>query len=165
MIKENFKSLIKALDKEFEAYCKLKELFEEKKEYLKKAKSDDLGVLDNKILEMNNSIVKLNEIRKTIGAELIDENACMSQFIKLAEEKAPEFTEPLKGRKVKICKIFDELVLLNRQNVELLKHGIIITNKMLESIIDAFAPQGCNYNGAGKADTHDIDMWTVNKQI
>lgn len=165
MIKENFKSLINALDKELEAYEKLKALFEEKKESLKKAKADDLGVLDNKILEVHNSITKLNEIRKTIGAELIDENACMSQFIKLAEEQAPEFTEPLKERKVKICNIFDELALLNNQNVELLKHGIIISNKMLETIIDAFAPQGCNYNGAGKADTHDIDMWTVNKEI
>ena len=165
VIKENFKSLINALDKELEAYEKLKALFEEKKESLKKAKADDLGVLDNKILEVHNSITKLNEIRKTIGAELIDENACMSQFIKLAEEQAPEFVEPLKERKVKICNIFDELALLNNQNVELLKHGIIISNKMLETIIDAFAPQGCNYNGAGKADTHDIDMWTVNKEI
>ena len=165
VIKEKFKSLIKALDKEIEAYDKLKVLFEEKKESLKKAKPDDLGVLDNKILAVHNSILKLNEIRKTIGAELIDENACMSQFINLAEEQAPEFVEPLKERKVKICNNFDELVLLNQQNVELLKHGIIMSNKMLESIIDAFAPQGCNYNGAGKTDTHDIDMWTINEQI
>ena len=49
--------------------------------------------------------------------------------------------------------------------MELLKHGIIITNKMLETVIDAFAPQGSYYNGAGKADTHDIDMWTISKEI
>ena len=165
MIKEKFKSLIKALDKEIDEYQKLKELFQEKKESLKNAKTDDLGVLDNKILAVHNSILKLNEIRKTIGAELIDENACMSQFIELAGEQAPEFVEPLKERKVKICNNFNELVLLNNQNVELLKHGIIITNKMLETIIDAFAPQGSIYNGAGKADTHDIDMWTINEQI
>ena len=36
VIKEKFKSLIKALDKEIEAYDKLKVLFEEKKESLKK---------------------------------------------------------------------------------------------------------------------------------
>ena len=165
MIKEKFKSLIKALDKEIEAYEKLKVLFEEKKESLKKAKPDDLGVLDSKILAVHNSILKLNEIRKTIGAELIDENACMSQFINLAEEQAPEFVEPLKERKVKICNNFDELALLNQQNVELIKHGIIMSNKMLETIIDVFAPQGSNYNGAGKTDTHDIDMWTINEQI
>ena len=43
-------------------------------------------------------------------------------------------------RKVKICNIIEELVLLNNQNVELIKHGITITNKMLETIVNAFAP-------------------------
>ena len=71
----------------------------------------------------------------------------------------------LEDRKVKICKLFDELALLNNQNMELLKHGIIISNKMLESIIDAFAPQGSYYNGAGKTDTHDMDMWTISEEI
>ena len=49
--------------------------------------------------------------------------------------------------------------------MELLKHGIIITNKMLETVIDAFAPQGSYYNGAGKTDTRDIHMWTISEEI
>ena len=89
----------------------------------------------------------------------------MSQFIELAEQNAPEFVEPLTERKVKICKLFEELALLNSQNVELIKHGIVMTNKMLETIVDAFAPQGSNYNGAGKTDTRDLDMWTINEEI
>ena len=89
----------------------------------------------------------------------------MSGFIELAETEAPEYVEPLKDRKVKICKLIQELVLLNNQNVELIKHGIIMTNKMLETVIDAFAPQGCNYNGTGKTDSHDYDVWTVNEEV
>ena len=166
MHKENFKKLINILDKELDAYSKLKILFEEKKELLKKAKSDDLGVLDNKILAMNNSIVKLNNARKNISMELLGKDGAMSDFIKLSEEKEPEYTEGLMLRKVKICNILDDLVLLNNQNVELIKHGIIITNKMLETIVNAFAPQGSIYNGAGKTkDTQDLDMWTINEQI
>lgn len=165
MYKEKFKNLISILDKELAAYDRLKELFSEKKELLKKAKSDDLGVLDNKILAVNNTIQKLNDKRKNIGAELIEGDACMSQFIELAEQVQPEFVEALKERKVKICNNFDELVLLNNQNMELLNHGITMTNKMLETIVDAFAPQGSNYNGAGKTDTHDLNMWTVNEEI
>lgn len=164
-MKDKFKNLIKILDKEIEAYSNLKDLFEEKKEILKKAKSDDLGVLDNKILALNNTIVKLNASRKTIAAELISEEASMSQFIALAEEQAPEFKESLMLRKAKICNISDELVKLNNQNVELIKHGIIIADKMLETIIDAFAPQGSIYNGAGKTGSHDYDMWTINEEI
>ena len=58
-----FQNLIEILDKEINAYSKLKELFEEKKEVLKRAKPDDLGLLDNKILALNNEIVKRNNSR------------------------------------------------------------------------------------------------------
>ncbi len=160
-----FQNLIEILDKEINAYSKLKELFEEKKEVLKRAKPDDLGLLDNKILALNNEIVKLNNSRKSLASQMLDENANMSQFIELARQEAPEYAEPLERRKVKICKIIPELTLLNNQNVELLKHGIIISNKMLETIIEAFAPQGCNYNGAGKTDTHEYNMWTINEEV
>lgn len=165
MYKEKFKNLIRILDKEIAAYENLRELFKEKKEVLKRAKSDELGIVDNQILALNNTIVKLNNSRKSIAKELISEEASMTQFIEFAEANEPDFKEPLMLRKVKICNILDDLVLLNNQNVELIKHGIIITNKMLETIIDAFAPQGSNYNGAGKTDTHDYDMWTINEEI
>ena len=89
----------------------------------------------------------------------------MSRYIQLAEELSPEFVDALKERKVKICNIIPQIMLLNQQNVELLKHGIVISNKMLETIINAFAPQGSYYNGAGKTDTHEVDMWTINEQI
>ena len=160
------KKLISILDKEIEAYSKLKDLFEEKRDLLKKAKSDDLGVVDNKILAQNESIVKLNNMRKSLSMELLGKDGSMSDFIEFAEVHVPEQKEALLLRKVKICNNLDQLVLLNNQNVELIKHGIIITDKMLETIINAFAPQGSIYNGAGKTtDTHDLDMWTINEEI
>ena len=166
MYKEQLRKLITAIDKEIEAYSELRELFEEKKELLKKAKSDDLGVVDNKILATNGSIVKLNESRKSLSMELIGKDGTMSDFIGFASVNQPEFKEALEERKVKICNISDELVLLNNQNVELIKHGIVITDKMLETVVNAFAPQGSIYNGAGKTtDTHDLNMWTINEQI
>jgi len=165
MDKTLFQKLISVLDKEILAYTNLKELFAEKREILKRAKSDDLGVLDNKILALNNNIGELNKSRQEIAQKLLGKDANMSEFIEFAQTEAPEFVEQLTERKVKICNIIPEITLLNNQNVELLKHGIIITNKMLETIIDAFAPQGSYYNGAGKTDTHDIDMWTISEEI
>ena len=165
-MENNFKKLILILDKEIEAYEKLKDLFEEKKELLKKAKSDDLGVIDNKILAQNETIVKLNNARKNVSIELLNKDGSMSEFINFADANLPEQKEALMLRKVKICNILDQLVLLNNQNVELIKHGIIITDKMLETIINAFAPQGSIYNGAGKTlETQDLDMWTINEEI
>ena len=166
MDKKTFKNLIEILDKQIELFTNLKELFEEKKDVLKNAKPDDLGVLDNNILALNNKILKLNESRKNLAMEINNGNDTnMSGFIEIAKQHAPEYLDALTERKVKICKLIPELTLLNNQNVELLKHGIIISNKMLETIIDAFAPQGCNYNGAGKTDTHEYDMWTINEEI
>ena len=166
MYTKQFRKLIIAIDNELEAYDKLKVLFEEKKELLKKSKSDDLGVLDNRILALNNTIVKLNEVRKNASIELLGKDGSMSDFIAFAEANQPDQKEALLLRKVKICNNFRDLVLLNNQNMELLKHGLTITNKMLETIVNAFAPQGSIYNGAGKTtDTHDLDMWTVNEQI
>ena len=165
-MKEQFQKLINILDKEIEAYEKLKDLFEEKKELLKKAKSDDLGVIDNKILAQNESIVKLNALRKNLSMEMLNKDASMSEFIELAEVHQPEQKEALMLRKVKICNIFEQLALLNNQNMELIKHGIVITNKMLETIVNAFAPQGSIYNGAGKTtDTQDLNMWTINEEV
>ena len=69
-INEQFDSLIKILDKELAAYDVLRELFEEKREILKKAKSDDLGVLDNKILAQHENITKLNKMREKISYQM-----------------------------------------------------------------------------------------------
>ena len=165
MEKAKVQDLISILDKEIKAYTSLKELFEEKREILKKAKADDLGVLDNKILALNNAIVKLNQSRQDLSLELFGKDGNMSDFISLTEKEFPDLSEALAERKVKICKLIPEITLLNNQNVELLKHGIIISNKMLETIIDAFAPQGSYYDGAGKTDTHDVDMWTISEEI
>ena len=165
MPNEILDNLITTLDNEITAYTELKDLFAQKRELLKKAKSADLGVLDNKILSLHEVITKLNLSRESIAQNLIGKNANMSEFIEFAEENAPEYTDALKERKVKICNIIPEITLLNQQNVELLKHGIIITNKMLDTIVNAFAPQGSYYNGAGKTDTHDMDMWTISEEI
>jgi flagellar biosynthesis/type III secretory pathway chaperone len=165
-MKNSFKNLITLIDREIEAYEQLKQLFIEKRDLLKQAKSDDLGVIDNKILAVNDSIVKLNNARKNASIELTGKDGCMSDFIAFAEANLPELKEGLLLRKDKICNIFNELTLLNNQNVELIKHGITITNKMLETVVNAFAPQGSIYNGAGKTtETHDLDMWTINEQI
>lgn len=162
---EKFQKLLKILDKEIKAYTELKDLFAQKREILKKSKADDLGVLDNNILSLNEKITKLNNSRQDLAVEMLGKNANMSEFIELSKREAPEFSELLEERKVKICKLIPEITLLNNQNVELLKHGIIISNKMLETIINAFAPQGSYYNGAGKTDTHDMSMWTISEEI
>ena len=165
MDKIEFKKLLNTIDEEIKAYEELKVFFEEKKELLKKSKSGDLIEVDNKIIAQNELIVKLNGVRQKVSMEHFNKDCSMSDYIELLGVEDDDKKEQLMLRKVKICNILDDLALLNNQNVELLKHGITITNKMLETIVDAFAPQGSNYNETGKTDTHDLNMWTVNEEI
>lgn len=165
MDKIEFKKLLNVIDEEIAAYEALKPLFEEKKELLKKSKSGDLIEVDNRIIAQNELIVKLNSARQKMSIEHFNKDCSMSDYIELLGKDNDAYKEPLMLRKVKICNILDELVLLNNQNVELLKHGMTIAGKMLDTIVDAFAPQGSNYNETGKTDTHDLDMWTVNEEI
>lgn len=165
MDKIEFRKLLNIIDEEIKAYEELKPLFEEKKELLKKSKSGDLIEVDNRIIAQNELIVKLNKARQDISVKHFNKDCSMSDYIELLGGENDEYKEQLLLRKVKICNILDELTLLNNQNVELLKHGIIITNKTLDMIVDAFAPQGSNYDETGKTDTHDLDMWTVNEEI
>ena len=74
-------------------------------------------------------------MREKISQEMRGKNGNMSDFIAHAENIAPDYVELLKERKVKICNIIPEITLLNNQNVELLKHGIIISNKMSHTSI------------------------------
>ena len=103
MEKTDFLNLIEILDKEYRAYTELKELFAEKREILKKSRSDDLGVLDNKILALNNKITEFNKERENLAVQMTGKNCNMSEFIKFAEQNAPEFVKQLEERKVKIC--------------------------------------------------------------
>ena len=70
-IQAQLEKLISILDKEITEYTNLKDLFAQKRELLKKAKSDDLGVLDNKILAQNDVITKLNKSREGIAQNLL----------------------------------------------------------------------------------------------
>ena len=162
---EEFKQLVNILEQELDMSVQLKNLFEEKKEILKHSKTDELGIIDNKIIAQSNLISELEKSRKKISNILLGQDGCMSDYVKFSEENEPAYTDKLKDLNVKICNNSEQLVLLNHQNVELMNHGIIMTNKMLETIVNAFVPQGSNYNESGKTDSHDLDMWTVNEEI
>ena len=69
MIKKQFQKLTEILDREYREYCELKDLFAEKRELLKKSRSDDLGVLDNKIIALNTKITGANKERENLAVE------------------------------------------------------------------------------------------------
>ena len=115
-IEEYYHDLIKLLEKELKAHIELKDVNEEKHELLKKATSDDLAILDRKILELNNQIEKLKDTRLNMCLELTGKYCNMMQLIEFTERKAPEFVKQLDEIRVDFEKLTKEIALLNNQN-------------------------------------------------
>lgn len=115
-IEEYYQKLIKLFEKELEAYAELKDVNEEKHDILKKATSDDLVILDNKILSLNNQIEKLKDTRTDMCLELTGKYCNMMQLIEFTERNAPEFAKQLDEIRVKSEKLTKEIALLNNQN-------------------------------------------------
>ena len=115
-IEEYYHDLIKLLEKELKAHIELKDVNEEKHELLKKATSDDLAILDRKILELNNQIEKLKDTRINMCLELTGKYCNMMQLIEFTERKAPEFVKQLDEIRVDFEKLTKEIALLNNQN-------------------------------------------------
>ena len=76
--------------------------------------------------------------------------ARITELIDMAAKDNPEFSESYKRKKVKIREVADEIALLNKTNVELIKHGLIMSDRILDIIISAAVPQTTNYNKQGK---------------
>lgn len=153
-----FENLIKILDKEIELYNEMKNLYAEKKEILIKNNIDELSVIDNKIMENNETIKHINSKRLELMGE---ENKSMTELIKIAEEKHPEFVLKLKEQQAKLLNISSEISVLNMTNIKLIEHGLILADKKLNIIIDACAPKGTSYSESGKEGVQDMSMSTI----
>jgi len=159
---DNLNELIKILDELISAYEVMAKLYEEKKASLIKNHYDELGVLDNRIIENYEHLKFLNNKRKILSNELGDENMNLSTLIELASQKDEHLAEEFSLRKVKINELSSQLLLLEKTNVELINHGLILSEKSLSMYIDAVEPQANLYDKSGKnVDTTGITMSSV----
>jgi len=166
MKKEIFIELTEILDEEIKLYEQLRDLYLDKKKILIAAKPEDLGKIDEEIMVVYGNILNLDKKRTKLTEGLGIEEANMSKLIAYAEELDSELKEKLKKQKVKINEVSNELMLLNQRNVELIKHGLIITDRMLGTIVNAFAPKANLYDGTGKnLDNDSSNLSTVIEDV
>ena len=139
------------IDDAIASYEDLLELYKQKKQLLLTRNVKNLSDLDNKIVEQVEIITKINNIRDNYCEKHgIATPARITELIDMAAKDNPEFSESYKRKKVKIREVADEIALLNRTNVELIKHGLIMSDRSLDIIISAAVPQTTNYNKQGK---------------
>ena len=150
MEKQIFRNILNMLEETIEAYEELLELYKEKKQALLKPDREMLRFVDEKILAHVNTIKGINKKREDYCAENDIPSNKINNIIEIASKEAPEFEEIYQEQKVKINEVAQELALVEKTNVELIKHGLIMSDKLLDIIISAAQPQTDNYDMYGK---------------
>jgi len=138
------------IDEELVNYEALRDLYIDKKKVLIAAKPEELAPIDEKIMTVYGTIMNLDKKRTKIAESLNLEEVNMTNLIALVDGVSDELKEKFQEQKVKINEVSNELMLLNQRNVELIRHGLIISDRMLNTIVNAFTPQASLYDGSGK---------------
>lgn len=158
-----YRTVIQMLDDTITVYQELLDLYKEKKQALLTPKNNEiLRVVDEKILAHINTVKNVNEKREEFCKENDIEPAKISTLIEFASKDNKEFEEILSEQKVKINEVAQEIALIEKTNVELIKHGLIMSDKLLDIIISAAMPQTDNYDMHGKnIDTSELSISSI----
>lgn len=158
-----YRTVTQMLDDTIAVYQELLDLYKEKKKVLLTPKnSESLRIIDEKILAHANTVKKVNEKREEFCKENDISPAKISTLIELASKDNKEFEEILSEQKVKINEVAQEIALIEKTNVELIKHGLIMSDKLLDIIISAAMPQKDNYDMHGKnVDTSELSISSI----
>ena len=132
------------------AYSKMSDLYESKKNALVKMDVPVLQDLDKEILEQNDLLIDLNNERLRIIKQLGEDDMNVSELIEHAETINSPTVEYFKDFKVKINEVSKKITLLEQTNVELIQHGLTMSNKILDIIVQACTPQSSGYDCHGK---------------
>ena len=114
MIKEIFKNLIELLDTEIGLYTQVRDLYTKKRELLVKNQVLDLAEVDTKVIEVYESIKKI-DLKRVDATKMLGDNInCMSELISVAQEKCPKFVNSLKDRQVILEKLSTSFIGINK---------------------------------------------------
>ena len=138
------------IDEEIQAYESLGNLYEIKQSILVQGKSDALWDVDAQIIAKADNIKELNKKRKKVAGYLGDENFTMSDIIEKAKSTNDEIAGKLEVQKTKLNILAKTLILQEKTNITLVKHGLTMVGKTLDIIIGAFMPQSSQYDKSGK---------------
>lgn len=132
----DFNSLTDIMNEERALYKELRRLFDVKKSVLIKNDIKTLGAVDKKILTVLASIKNLPS---------------RESFSRL-EEIYPSYRTELQTREKELLTLSKEISRLNRENLELIKHGIVLADKRLKTIIKAVTPKSTGYSKFGSTE-------------
>ncbi|MBO5948861.1 flagellar export chaperone FlgN [bacterium] len=149
MITEKLREIDNLISQEIAEYNNLSKLYDDKKYSLIKLDLNSLSEVDNKINEQVCIIKNIEEKRKVIDKELGIENATMSNYLELAQQNSVIIEKKLLNKKTIFQDLNKKITNQEKINIELLKHGMGTTNKLIKIIVDGVM-KSSQYNNYGK---------------
>lgn len=139
------------VDEEIKSYEAMEELYKLKQAVLVQGKSDSLWDVDAKIVDRMKRIKELSSKRKEIARYLGSETLSMSEAIKKAQASNDTIAEKLQAQQTKLNILANSISLYERTNLDLIKHGLVMSEKKLNIIVNALLPQTTQYNKDGQS--------------
>lgn len=162
MLQEQIKTLENVIDKEIDGYKNIEKLYVDKKEILVKGKSTELFDVDAKIVDTYKSINSYSEMRKNISKALNMPTFSLTDIINNIKEQDAQAAQSLEKKRDEVKELSHRIFELEKINMELLKHGMHVTNKTLEIILRGLKPITEEYNKNGKNITKDqLEMSSI----
>lgn len=162
MLQEQIKTLENVIDKEIDGYKNIEKLYVDKKEILVKGKSTELFDVDAKIIDTYKSINSYSEMRKNISKALNMPTFSLTDIINNIKEQDAQAAQNLEKKRDEVKELSHRIFELEKINMELLKHGMHVTNKTLEIILRGLKPITEEYNKNGKNITKDqLEMSSI----
>ena len=135
------------LNREIEAYAKLEEYINGKKEYLIKGDIEKVKTVDSELEKYNFVIEKLEGKRK----QIYPENLSLKEIIERIENK--EDADKISALRDRIKNMLPNLQKQNTINMELIKQSLKIVENSIVVIANALVPEGSAYNRRGLSKT------------
>lgn len=150
MIQEQLKTLENIIDKEIDGYKNIEKLYIDKKEILIHGKGTDLYEVDTKIIDTYKNINNLSETRKSITKSMNIPTFSLTDLINKIRTEDEVTAKKFEQKRDEVKELAQKIYKLEKINVELVKHGIYITNKTIEAMLKGVSISTKEYNNKGK---------------
>ena len=155
MITKQIKELENLIDKEIDGYKNIEKLYTDKKEILIKGKATDLYDVDAKIINTYKTISDLSEARKNVTKSLDIPTFSITDIINKIKNTDEQTAKKLEQKKAEVNELAKRIYKLEKINIELTKHGLLLTGKTIEAILKGVTTVNNEYNAKGQNITDD----------
>ena len=156
-----------SLDREITLYEELENLYSQKKEVLISNNTDELLEIDTQILNKMKIIQDMVQERLNISQSITDKEVLLSEIIEKCRQIDEKQAQRLEEKKEKINSLVKNLQKLDTINEELTKHGIKLSSKILQIILNNVLINSTEYDKKGKVinNPNDLKISSINKEV